>query len=244
MRIGILETGRVNAALAERYGQYPPMMERLFRAAAPEAEFVTVPVVEGVLPEAPEAADAWVITGSRHGVYDPEGWIAPLEAFLRAARGAGRPIVGICFGHQVLAQAFGGRAEKAAAGWGCGVHAYETLVRPGWMADAPATLSFHAMHQDQVTRAPEGTTLLARSAFCPIAMLAYGDPEAPWAISIQPHPEFEAAYARDLIERRSGVIPEPVAAAGIASIGGPVDNAAFARWAISAVGAYRAAAAA
>ena len=100
------------------------------------------------------------------------------------------------------------------------------------MADASAETRFHAMHQDQVTVLPPDATVLAASDFCPHAMLAYGDPEAPEAISIQPHPEFEAPYARDLVLRRTGIIAEPVAEAALASFGQPVDNAAFARWTI------------
>lgn len=231
MKIGILEAGRVNAALARTHGDYPTMMARLLSGALPAARFETVRVLDGDLPTRPDSADAWLVTGSRHGVYDPEPWIAPLAAFLREARGAGRPIIGICFGHQILAEAFGGRAEKSERGWSCGVQSYATLARPAWMADAPEALHFHAMHQDQVTATPPDATRLATSEQCPEAMLAYGDPERPDAISIQPHPEFEAGYAADLLTRRAGVaVPEPIAEAARRTYGAPVDNALFAGW--------------
>ncbi|GMG82086.1 GMP synthase [Paralimibaculum aggregatum] len=231
MRVGILETGRVAEELVDRHGTYPDMFVRLLAGADPGLEFEAVKVLEGALPGSPQAADAWLVTGSKHGVYDPMPWIEPLKAFLREARGAGVPLIGICFGHQIMAEAFGGRAEKSDRGWGCGPHVYTTLQRPGWMADAPGPMRFHAMHQDQVTAIPGDATRLAESDFCPHAMLAYGDPEAPDAISIQPHPEFEPDYARDLLVARRGVaVPAPAAQAGIDAIGAPVDNAAFARW--------------
>jgi len=231
MQIGILETGKVNDALAARHGSYPEMFETLLRAADARLSCQSFAVVDEELPATPEACDAWLITGSKHGVYDDLSWIEPLEAFLRAARAARQPIIGVCFGHQILAEAFGGRAEKSDRGWGCGVHRYELLHQPGWMGAAPARMAFHAMHQDQVTAIPPDATVLAASDFCPYAMLTYGDPEAPYAISIQPHPEFGAEFAKALVEIRAGaLIPPEVSAPALESFGAPVDNHGFAEW--------------
>ncbi|MCH8168149.1 MAG: type 1 glutamine amidotransferase [Proteobacteria bacterium] len=233
MLIGILQTGDVPEALAPRHGEYAPMFEAWLGPAGPGLAFRAYGAHHGALPAGPADCDAWLITGSKHGVYDDLPWIAPLKAFLRDARAAGRPIVGVCFGHQILAEALGGRAEKSAKGWGAGVHDYQVVRRTNWMNGGPDSFAIHTMHQDQVTAIPEDATVLAASPFCEFAMLAYGDPEAPDAISIQPHPEFGADYARELVEMRTGVtIPADRGAAALASFGRPVNRQDFARWCV------------
>ncbi len=206
MRIGILETGRPPEEL-DRHGSYPEMFERLL---GPDFAYRAFPVVDGVFPERVDEMNGWLVTGSRFGAYDPEPWIRRLEDFLRDALAARIPVVGICFGHQVLASALGARVEKAEAGWGVGPHTYRILERPHWMegdakAEATSDFTLNTMHQDQVLTLPEGGRLIATSAFCPIAGLAYGDR----AISFQPHPEFDNAFERELIQMRRGtLVPE------------------------------------
>ena len=207
MKIGILETGEVHPDLKARHGDYPAMFAALLGAADPALEFATVRVVAGEMPADPGQADAWLVTGSRHGVYDALPWIEPLKAFLRACVARGAPIVGVCFGHQVLAEALGGRAVKSERGWVLGVQDYEVVARAGWMADLPDRFAVRALHQDQVVRLPEAATVLARSAQCDYAALAYGDLERPFAISLQPHPEFGAAFMDALIVLRAGAFP-------------------------------------
>lgn len=212
MKIGILETGEVHPDLKVRHGDYPAMFAARLGAVDPEFEFAVVRVVSGEMPASPDQADAWLVTGSRHGVYDDLPWIAPLAAFLRDCVTEGVPVVGVCFGHQLLAQALGGRAVKSDRGWALGVQDYDVVTRASWMAELPDRFSVSAFHQDQVVSLPEGATVLARSTQCDYAALAYGDPEHPDAISIQPHPEYDAAFMDDLIVLRSGaVFPAEVA---------------------------------
>lgn len=236
MRIGILQTGKVNAALEAAHGEYPAMMAALFTEAAPDFTFRTYVIVDDDFPATPTECDGWLVTGSRHGVYDDLPWIAPLKDFLRAAREAGQPILGICFGHQILAEAFGGRAAKSAKGWGLGLESYQVTARPSWMAGAPERLSMHAIHQDQVEAIPTDATLLATSPHCRFAMLAYGDPEAPDAVTIQPHPECNGAYTRALIDvlesdgRAPGAITDAARAATGSETALTPDARAFAEW--------------
>jgi GMP synthase-like glutamine amidotransferase len=233
MLIGILETGRVNETLIPRYGEYAPMFEAWLRRADQGLSYRAYATVDGDIPASPAECDAWLVTGSKHGVYDDLPWIEPLKAFLRASRSAGQPIIGICFGHQILAEALGGQAVKSGKGWGAGAHEYDVVHRPAWMAGVPDSFAIHAMHQDQVTAIPEDATVLAASAFCEYAMLAYGDPDAPDAISIQPHPEFDEDYARALVELRAGVaIPPDRSAQALESFGRTVHQQELARWCV------------
>lgn len=235
MRLGILQTGKSNEALAARYGEYPAMFARLYRAVDPSIATRDYAVVDGELPASPTECDAWLITGSRHGVYDDLPWIEPLKAFLRDARAAGVPIIGVCFGHQIMAEAFGGRAGKSPKGWGLGLHEYELAAgAPGWMEGAPERVSLHALHQDQVMSVPEDATRLAASPFCEYAMLSYGDRQAPEAISIQAHPEFDEEFMRELIERiRGSRVPEEDAEKALAGMGGELHGEEFVRWSLA-----------
>ena len=196
MRLAILETGAPPGDLSERFGDYPAMFRRLLLQSGDSAE--TFDVALGQLPSDPSAWDACLVTGSSAGVYDPLPWIAPLKAFLNAASGR-TALVGVCFGHQVMAEAFGGRVIKSPKGWGVGLHRYE--ARPdGWLSGLP-TLAVAASHQDQVVEPPGDARLAAASDFTPFGALAYPERRA---ISIQLHPEFEPDYALALIEARRG----------------------------------------
>lgn len=210
MKIGILQTGHAPDALVEGSGDYDRMFRDLL--AGNGFEFETWSVVDGRFPPGPEAADGWLITGSRHGAYEDHAWIAPLEALIRAIHARGLPLIGVCFGHQVIAQALGGKVEKFAGGWAVGRTDYELDGRK---------VTLNAWHQDQVTRRPEGARVLAGNEFCENAILAYGD--TIW--TLQPHPEYGADFIRGLIETRGrGVVPEPVLAAASADLDRPVDN--------------------
>ncbi len=232
MKIGILETGKVNPDLVPAHGPYVPMFRRFLHSADPTIEVEGWDIVDGGrIPASPHDADGWLITGSKFGVYEPLPWIEPLKDFLRETYAATVPIVGICFGHQILAEAMGGRVVKSERGWGCGVHSYRLAGSEPWMTDAQGTLKVHAMHQDQVIEKPEGARVIASSEFCEYAGLAYGD----HAFSIQPHPEFDAAYERDLINLRQGGdgIPEDIAERAIRTLENGVDNDLLAQWIVA-----------
>jgi GMP synthase-like glutamine amidotransferase len=218
----VLETGAPPAALEPRFGSYPGMFRALLGG---EHDWRTYDVRSGQWPDQPEDQWGYIITGSAAGVYDGEAWIEQLMAFLRAARGRTK-LVGICFGHQAMAQAFGGQVIKSPKGWGIGLHGYEVRERELWMDQAPA-FAAPASHQDQVVEAPPGTRVLAGSAFTPFGMLDYGAD----AISLQLHPEFDPAYAAALIEARRGArFPAEQADAALASLQAPNDRGRLASW--------------
>lgn len=212
MKIGILQTGIVVPELAETHGQYPDMfIDRLGHAGF---EFETWAVVNGEFPPGPEAADGWLVTGSRHGIYEDHAWLPPLEAFIRQIVAAGKPLVGICFGHQVIAQALGGDVVKFPGGWSIGPQVYDFEGR------GPKTVM--AWHQDQVITPPKGAETLASSDFCTHAALLYPGQ----AYTVQPHPEFDASFTKGLIDKRGpGVVPAPLLEQAAACIDTPLDSA-------------------
>ncbi len=142
--IGILETGVPPPDLVARYGRYDAMMRRMLGDGF---GYRSYDVQAGELPAAPEDNAAYVITGSSAGVYDPLPWIAPLKGFIRSAQGRAK-LVGICFGHQVMAEALGGRVEKSGKGWGLGLHTYEVAQAAPWMDRNTRRISVAASHQD------------------------------------------------------------------------------------------------
>lgn len=225
MRIAILETGEPPGDLEQRFGDYPQMFEALLSGG--DRTFQAYDIQKGQYP-APGAFDALVVTGSPAGAYDPLPWIAPLEDFLRANDQV--PMVGICFGHQIMAQAFGGKVVKSEKGFGVGLHRYDVASHESWMDDVDG-FAIPASHQDQVVEPPPGSHVVARSAFTPIAALAYdGRP----AISFQGHPEFAADFATALIGSRKGErIDHARAEAAIESLEQPNDREQVGRWIVN-----------
>jgi GMP synthase-like glutamine amidotransferase len=221
MEIGILRTGAPPGDLAARFGSYDAMFARLL---GPGFSFRGYDVAAGRLPERGDAHPAFLITGSPAGVYEPLPWIRPLLGFLREAKGKAK-LVGICFGHQAMAEAYGGRVEKSERGWAAGLHDYELVERPLWMGeDPPARIAVPVSHQDRVVIAPPGAEILAHSPFSPFGMLAWGNT----ALSMQFHPEFEPDYTKALIDWRRARLPAPDAA--IASLDRPDDRPLVAEW--------------
>lgn len=231
MKIGILETGPVVDSLVGRYGQYHDFFARLIHPHDDTITFVNFVVHQNEMPDSPTDADGWLITGSKYGAYEEHSWIPPLETFLRDALANEIPVAGICFGHQILAQAMGGMVVNSDKGWGLGPQDYELINSPSWLTNPISTFRTNAVHQDQVVTTPENTTVLARNDFCEFAALAYGDPEAPIALTVQPHPEFDAEFTADLIEaRRGSVFPEDLSDKAMNDLGLPLNNVDWGRW--------------
>jgi len=225
MKIAILRTDTVVPALAARFGEYPDMFMRLLGAVEADLAFSVFDVERGQYPAALRAADGYLITGSRAGVYEGFDWIHRLQDFVRELHGARVPTVGICFGHQLIAQALGGRVERSPRGWGVGVHTAQWHRHPRWLDDAPPTLRLLASHQDQVVEPAPGALVLAGSAFCPVAACQLGD----HLLSFQGHPEFVAGYARGLLELRRAALGEALFQRALGSLAEPTDSLGIAR---------------
>jgi len=174
-------------------------------------------VVDMEFPGSVRDADGWLISGSKHGAYEDLPFIPPLEDFVREVYAAEVPMVGICFGHQIMAQALGGRVEKWQGGWSIGRVGYDF---------GGETLALNAWHQDQVVAVPDEAEVTASSDACAIAGLRY----ARKAMSVQPHPEFDAGAVDLLLEARArGVVPDSMIATAREANALPVANGEMAR---------------
>lgn len=232
LTLGILKVDSVREPFVGRHGDYPAMFRALFMAAASGAiAFRDYDVQAGELPARVDEVDAWVITGSRDSVYDDLLWIRRLEDFVRAVHDARHPLVGICFGHQLVARALGGETRAAEQGWGVGVHASRIVSPRPWLPAGAERFAILCSHKDQVTRLPESAELLATSEFCPIGAFTVGE----HLLCFQGHPEFTAPYARELMDFRRELLGEAVHGAGIASLAQPVDSVRVGQWILSFV---------
>lgn len=215
MRIGILQTGHLPEPMQSALGDYPEVYGRLL--ADFQFELPVWDVSEGVFPESPLDADGWLITGSRFGAYENHAWIPPLEALIREIVAAGRPLVGICFGHQIIAQSLGGKVEKFGGGWKAG--------RTKYAFEDGESLALNAWHQDQVITPPPGARTIATADGCAYAGFVIG----PNVMTFQAHPEFGVDEIEALLEHRGSVIPSDIRAGAEAGLSRPLDNAKIAQ---------------
>ncbi len=194
MKIGILRTGKTLPQINETHGEMDDLFVKLL--ADDLFTFHSYAVLEDIFPASVTECDAWLITGSAFSAYEDLPWIAQLEDFIRAAKDAQTPMVGVCFGHQIMAQALGGKVEKSDKGWGLGPHDYKFDG-----IETPVTIN--AWHQDQVIELPEGAKTVGQSSFCEHAAISYGKT----GYSVQAHPEFDNSFISDLIELRRASVP-------------------------------------
>ena len=221
--VGLLVCGHFAPDLEARFGGYPALFETLLSGHG--IKLTTYDADQGELPTSPSDRSAWLITGSADSVYDDLDWIGDLSRFTVDAVSADRPVVGVCFGHQILGQALGGRVAKSPAGWGLGLQHYrldQAVPEPGY-AEGLALL---ASHQDQVVELPPGAELALHSDHCPIAGFTIGDR----VLAIQPHPEFTSELTIDLLETRRARLGDDAVDAALAEDLSTADPRGVAAW--------------
>ncbi|HWQ36746.1 MAG TPA: amidotransferase [Blastocatellia bacterium] len=226
MKIGLLECDHVPDRYRHIAGDYRDMFAALFAAYAPQLNLRPFDVCNGDWPETTDECDGWLCTGSRCSVYDDVDWIHALKRFVQRLHAAQRPFVGICFGHQMLAEALGGRVAKASTGWGVGVHRVGVVRSEAWMQPSQPECRLQYMHQDQVQQLPENSVVLGESAHCPVAMFRTGET----MLGIQAHPEFPAAYTAALMRDRVERIGAERVRAGLESLELPTNEELIVRW--------------
>ena len=194
--------------------------------------YVVFEAAQGQLPSSPDACDAYLITGSLRGAYDDDPWIAALSQFVRDSYGAGKTLVGICFGHQLLSQALGGKVVKSENGWGLGLLTFRITKPKPWMSAQPEGCSLYFAHQDQVTQLPPNAELLGGNAFCPNAFYSVDDR----VLGIQGHPEFSPRIMAGVLAGVEELVePQRYQAARQSLACGAPDNRLVARWVVDFV---------
>ncbi len=226
-RIGLLMVGHIDPHSVHIAGDYPELFAALL--AQHDLELVRYDLDQNRFPERVNECDGWICSPSRSSVYDGDAWIADAEELHREFVAREVPYVGVCFGHQLLAQALGAPVARASGGWGVGVQEYNVVSAQPWMKNAPATsFALLASHQDQVVALPNDATLLFSSAsgYCPIAGFAVGDR----AWTLQPHPEFVAPLADHLLAGRIDLIGAERVTTARASLTHPLDQPLVSDW--------------
>ncbi|HHS82512.1 MAG TPA: type 1 glutamine amidotransferase [Devosia sp.] len=233
MKLTILLAGETPDALMPAHGPYAPRFEAMLNAHSETFRFDTVQVHRNAPLPDPRDLEGVIVSGSAFGAYDAPPWMEPLRRFIRDAYRHGLPMLGICFGHQIMADALGGRVEKSQKGWSIGRHVYRLAPCPecflGEQGEeaAPGTLAVAASHQDQVIEPPACARVFLSSDFTPNAGLIYDNGRA---MSLQPHPEFEVAYSRAICElRRNNPMDDMQVDRAVASLDAPLDNARVGR---------------
>jgi len=227
MRAGVLVTGRPPEGLEPKYGSYGDMVCRLLAGVPGLRECRHYQALEGELPARTDECDAYVITGSAASVYDDKQWIRDTGDFCLAAHDQGAKLFGICFGHQLLAQCFGGRVAKSERGWGVGIHDYTVFQTARWMGPSAESFAVVALHQDQVIEPPRGARILGGNDFCPYGFMSLGER----IVTIQTHPEMHTDYAYELFEARKAVYGENTGERAKRLLDRPHDHDLIAAWA-------------
>jgi GMP synthase (glutamine-hydrolysing) len=231
MRIGLLQCDHVADDLVGLNGDYQDMFSDLLHTQDQDIEVAVYDLTADNFPIDLHACDGYIITGSQFSAYDDIPWIHKAKTLIADLYQAKVPTIGICFGHQLIAESLGGKVEKAVdKGWGVGLQKWEIKNKSEWMGDNASTnFSLRASHQDQVVKMPNGSTLYASSDFCPIAGFQTGN----HFLSMQGHPEFSKEYTSALINKRVDRIGKDVVNAADESLEGRADSNKVGAWMIA-----------
>lgn len=244
MKIGILQTGEVNQALRGQFPEYPKMFDHLLNikgSGKGDFHFETFRALDNHLPSTANECDGYIVTGSAAGVYEDHDWIPPLMDFICDCSAQFIPICGICFGHQIVAQALGGEVAKSPKGWVAGTHEMDIYkYMPNWMVeeepldckkpmngeDSDKKFSITYFHQDQVTKLPKDANMIASNRACEYGVYAIHD----HIFCLQGHPEFSADYSKALLGLRRPSIGDEKTDRAFLSLNQKNDSGMVANW--------------
>jgi GMP synthase-like glutamine amidotransferase len=233
MRIGILKTDSVRDEFKSEFGDYPAMFRAMLMAGADDfpLEFADYDVQKGEYPRTLDECDVYLITGSRESVYDDQPWIHRLGEFVRELDAARHKLVGICFGHQLIAHVLGGRTAPAEQGWAVGVQDTCVVTPQEWMQPYRERFGLLSSHKDQVVELPARAQRFASTSFCPNSGFTIDE----HILTFQGHPEFAKGYSHALLDLRRQILGEALYNTGVASLEQPVHQSLIGRWIINFV---------
>ncbi len=227
--IGLFEAGTYTPDFIREHGAPGDWFKRfLGRVSNDGFSFRVYHAFDGELPGSIDECDGYLITGSAASVIERAPWMLALGDFCIRAMER-KPVVGICFGHQLLCQALGGEVRAAEVGWGVGVHRYDVRATADWMTPPLGEVAMLTSHMDQVVALPAGATVLASSEFCPFAVLQLG----PNAISIQAHPEATRSCFGSVYDMRRERYAPGQADKALASLEQPTDEDQVGSWIVT-----------
>ncbi|MBT8128059.1 MAG: GMP synthase [Gammaproteobacteria bacterium] len=229
MIIGIVEADQLDEEVLRQFGNYTDRFAELLCTADPRLQFRTYCALSQQYPEDIDACDAYLITGSKFSAYEEVAWIGHLKQFVRDCYAREKKLIGICFGHQLIAHALGGDVHKSEKGWGVGLIRSGITHSPAWMSPELDVFGLLFNHQDQVTRLPPDAALIATNDFCPVSSFQVDQS----ILTFQGHPEFSRDYLRYLIVNRRQDIGDTVYRQAIASLEQPVDHEQVAKWIVN-----------
>ena len=237
--IGVLNAYLIDEVQFPDQKEYAPICRDFLQQNFPKENIFFYDIVKGVWPKTPQECRAWIITGSAKSAYDSDPWILQLKEFIKESHQSNVPIVGICFGHQILAETLGGKVERSPKGWGLGVRSFDIITPtttagsslksfqpPEWMTPSITRASLLFSHQDQVTQLPEEAQVLAGDDFCPIQMFQLGH----HILGMQGHPEFTADFSNKRLEATRDKLNAKVYQTAKESLDQDTDAEVFGRW--------------
>lgn len=235
MKLGVLEADKLSREIQQTFGNYGDMFQRLLGSITPAADdeltFQNYQVTEFDYPKTIDDCDAYLITGSQFSVYENAPWIKQLQDYVIKLVDRPKKLIGICFGHQIIAQALGGEVQKNKQGWGIGMASSTVYQSKPWMRPAKQSFALLVSHQDQVMKLPPQAELLAGDDFCPHASYQIGE----HILCFQGHPEFTQDYLKSRMWTRRELIGEQRFQQGLASLIQITDHTLIAQWLVNFV---------
>jgi GMP synthase (glutamine-hydrolysing) len=203
-RLWIIKTGDAFPEVVTEQGDFEDLFLAVLRPLAeanPSLELRVYDARHDGPPPTLNDEDGIIITGSHAMVSDAEPWSEALKPWLREARKRGVAMLGVCYGHQLMASAFGGHSDYHPAGRETGSRRL-TLSEAGrhdpLLGTLPTPFVAQLTHAQSVLKAPDDATVLAANAFDANQALRYGPKQ--W--SVQFHPEFNTQVMRAYLERQ------------------------------------------